>query len=495
MSTRRWISLAAACAALAQGEDLSLESALARLETGNHSLEAAKAKVATAVQTHKASYGNFLPVVKLEANATHMDRDIVMDLDGIRSGMISSEAQSAAYGAGYSAAATAAASGSSAAVQQATYTSVYNNVYSTLSSSLESGLPHFLDTMKKQDDWSVQLVAYQPLFHGGRILAAERIASARERAATADVEKQTGDMRRDFIRYYIQGALLRQSIGLRTKALETIARHCDQAKKIVDQGLADRAALLRAEMAMADARTALADDSMKLQSIAVTLQQMSASSEPVLPSDTLGPPPDLPGTPEAVAKSVAERNPLLKSLSAQQDVAHKAVSVKNADFMPEIGLFGTYEFNRESARLALQPIWVVGIKGQVTLFHGGGDYYQRSAALSTEREVAALRAEAASALDAQARRQSLSLRQAKIRWGNLAAQADLARENHRVTEARFSEGQATGLEVVDSWLAQQKTDLDRLASAGEAWTTLGEILWATGRTNEFASIWTTGGRK
>jgi outer membrane protein TolC len=495
MTGRRWFALAIMGATLARGEEISLETGLSRLETGNRALEAAKAKVVAATQTRKASYGNFLPVVKLQADATHLDRDIVMDFGEIRSGLIASEAQSAGYGAGYGAAASAGADGASPAAQQAMFNSVSGSVSKTLGSELETSLPPFQSTMKEQDDWSAQLVAYQPLFHGGRILAAERIAAAREKAATSDEEKQRGDLRRDFIKYYVQGSLLRQSIALRIGALESIEHHRDQARRILDQGMTDKATLLRAEMAMADAGTALADDSMKLQSIALTLQQMTASDEPVLPSDTLGAPPGLPGSEDSLERAVAERNPLLRSLSAQKDVAHKAVAVHDADFMPEIGLFGEYEFNRESAREALEPIWVVGVKGEITLFHGGVDYHQRAAALSTEREVSALRAEAASALEAQAKRQFLSLRQAKIRWGNLSAQSDLARENHRVTEARFAEGQATGMEVVDAWLAQEKTDLDRLAATGDAWTTLGEILWATGRTDEFGSIWTTGGRK
>ena len=44
------------------------------------------------------------------------------------------------------------------------------------------------------------------------------------------------------------------------------------------------------------------------------------------------------------------------------------------------------------------------------------------------------------------------------------------RENHRVTEARFAQGQATGLEVVDAWLATEKADLEKLSAAGEGWS-------------------------
>ena len=461
-------------------ETLPLDAALGRLESGNHSLEAARARIGTADEIHKSSLGNFLPVVKLQASAMHLDRDIVMDLDPIRAAILQLQSGDATRLQNLS---TTIQTGTGlTAAQQNAYQEGYYQ-------SLDAKLPHFLDTMSQRNDWGVELVAYQPLFHGGRILAGERVAAARRRAAGADLDKQKGDLRRDFIKHYVQGALLRQSIALRTRALETIQRHREQAWKAVDAGLADRAALLRADLAISEARTSLSDDSAKLESVAITLEQLSGGSESILPSDSLAPPPLLPGSADSLERSVALRNPLLHSLSAQQEVAHRAVAAKEADFLPEVGLFGKYEFNREAARSALQPIWVVGIKGEITLFHGGVDYHQRAAALSTEREVAAMRGEASSALEAQTKRQILALKQSRTKWENLSAQSDLARESHRVAESRFQQGQATGLEVVDAWLSQEKAELDRLSVAGDGWIALGEILWATGRTGEFSDIW------
>jgi len=496
------LTLIAGLAGIGQAQEaMTLSQALSRLEQGNNSLKASGAKVETAHEAHKASYGNFMPLVKVEASAFHLDREIDMDLNAIRSGMIemqtynmmqfkSSEMQSVIqkqYGALPSAYQTSE--------NLAKITSTVQSAYQTnVNQALQAELPSFSSTFAEQNDWEASVIAYQPLFHGGKILAAERITAARERAATADREKQKADLTRDFTRLYVQGTLLKQSISLRQQAITSITRHRDQAKKIVDVGMADRAALLRAEMALAEARTALSDDSAKLQSVRLTLAQMAGEDGSLDPLDSLPPPPRLSGTPDDHERQVAEHNPLLSSLSAQQDVAHKAVAVKSADFLPQIGLFGKYEFNRDAARSSLQPIWAVGIKGEMTLFHGGDDYHQRQAALSTEREVSALRAEAKSALGAQVRRQTLALEQARIRWENLDAQCQLSRENHRVTEARFAQGQATGLEVVDAWLATEKADLEKLSAAGEGWLGLNEILWAEGNTSEFVNIW-TGARK
>jgi len=461
-------------------QQLPLSAALERLESGSHALEASGARVETARQNHKASWGNFLPTVKLEADAVHLDREIEMNLNSLRTAMIQTEAATAYSSTYYS----MAGSGATPAVAQATA----QQVQSGLATKLDASLPAFSSTFAKQNDWGVDLVAYQPLFHGGKILAAERIASARERSATADLDKQKADLRRDFTKLYLQGALLRQSIALRIQAISSIERHRDQARKGMEQGMVDKASLLRAEMALADAHTQLSDDSAKLQSVALTLGQMSGGT-PIVPADTLTRPPAAPASAEELEKQMSTDNALLRSLSAQQDVAHKAVAVKTSDFLPQVGLFGKYQFNHEAARDALQPIWAVGIKGEITLFKGGNDWYSRAAAVSTEREVSALRAEARSALSAQISRQLLTLQQSRTRWDNLSAQIVLAHENHRVTEARFAQGQATGLEVVDAWLLMQKADLERLSAAAEGWMSLNEILWANGHTHDIETHW------
>ncbi|MEN9309701.1 MAG: outer membrane protein TolC [Fibrobacterota bacterium] len=476
-----------AATGIVHAEPMTLSVGLDRLESGNNGLKAQTQKLTTASDQHKATFANFLPVVKLDAGYMHLDRDIVLDLDPIRDAMVQLQTGDAVSLAKLD---YAMKNPASPTIPVASQLAVKN----AAASQLDAALPHFVKTSKEQDDWDASVTAYQPLFHGGRILAAERVAAARERAAGSDLDRQKNDLRRDFTKLYLQGALLRSSIALRNEAIDAIQHHRDRARTMVTQGMADRAALLRAEMALADARTSLSDDSAKLESISLTLAQMAGQDETIVPSDSLPPPAQTNFDIADIVTEIGKNSPLIRSLAAQQDVAHKAVAVKNADFLPEIGAFGKYELNQDAAKAALAPCWVVGVKGTITLFRGGADWYGRQAARSTEVELANLSKEAESALLAQAKRQVLTFRQSRTRFANLSAHAELARENHRVTGMRFEQGLATSLEVVDAWLSMQKADLDRLAAAGDAWISTQEILWASGRTSEFVNLW-NGARK
>lgn len=459
--------------------EMPLVEALARMESGNQSIKAGQARVESAEYGRKAARGNFMPVVKLELVAEHLDRDLVLDLDPIREAMLqlqSGDMVTQQMLSGHMQGAAPLTPAQQEAVRQGAY------------QQLDAAVPHFLDTVKAQNHWLGNVTVYQPLFHGGKILAASRIAESRTRVASQEQERRLADLRKDFSRLYIQASILRSSIRLREGALEAMESHRARAQTLVEQGMVDRTALLRAQMALADGRTALADDHMKLQSIAITLAQMANSPEPLYPADSVETLPMAPGSVQELSERLLRKHPLLATLQAQEQMAERAIAVRNADFLPEVGAFGKYELN-QSALSALEPNWVVGVKGSVTLFRGGGDVYQRESAKSTKREVQWMKGEAAQALEAQLRRQLLVLEQSRLRYQNLGAQEELARENHRFTLRRFEEGQGTGLEVVDAWLQLQKVQLEQLASAGEAWSALLEVMWACGMTVEFANAW------
>lgn len=473
---------------MAQAREISLAEGWSKVQTGNHALEASRSRSEHARATRMAALGGYLPVVRLEASANHMDRDIVLDLDPIRDALIELESrdQASLYVLQQSMNAHATG-GTLTPAQQAAMSA---GAKTQAQAALDAGLPHFVETVKEQDHWTAAISAYQPLFHGGKIVNINRAAAAKNRAAASDTTRQIADLKRDYAKYYVQGAVLRRSIALRLEALVAIGRHRDRAKSLVDQGMADRSALLRADLAVAEATTALADDSAKLATLQIALAQLSGSNEPQLPSDRLPAPP----APPATLEPATSAHPLIASIEANRQAASSASLAKAGEFLPEIGAFGKYELHRQALSV-LDPYWVVGVRGTWTLFRGGSDAMAWKAARMQEAEAAAMKDEASSLLELQQRRQFLSWTQARGKWERMASQEALATENHRVAELRFQQGQGTSLDVVDAWLSMEKASLERLAAAGEAWSAALETQWASGRVDGFATMWNEGGAR
>ena len=481
MSNSRWILLATAGLTVSvKAVEIGLAEGWNLVRQGNHALEASRSRGDAAREARAATAGAWFPVVRLEASANHMDRDLVMDLDPIRAAMIELQSRDAASLAALQ---TSLGGGTLTPQQRAA-------VQAQAQGALDAALPRFRQTIKDQDHWTASVNVYQPLFHGGKILAANRQAAARRRAADADTTRLAADVRRDFARLYVQGALLRRSLSLREEALVSIARHVERADRMVEQGMADRSAALRARLAWTEATTALADDSARLATLELALAQIAGSEVPLRPTDALPPPPDL------IDRDSSEpsAHPMLAALHAQRQAASGAVRAKAGEFAPEVGAFGRWELHREALSV-LDPHWVVGVRGTWTVFRGGADAHAWKAARAQEAELAAMEREAASLVDLQDSRQFLSWRQASARWKRLQAQEDLAAENHRVAESRFRQGQGTSLEVVDAWLSLEKASLERLSASGDAWIAALETFWSRGQVERFAKLWNDGGAR
>lgn len=475
-----FLIVATLLSASGQAAEMSLSEGWRMVGTSNEALAASRARAQAAREARLANLGAWMPVVKLEASANQLDRDLVMDLDPIRSAMIELQARDQVSLASLQ----AALKGSSLTpAQQA-------GLKDQAVAGMDAALPHFQTTIKEQTHWTAAVSAYQPLFHGGKILQANRQATARQRAAAADTARQLADLQRDFGRLYLQAVVLRRSLALRQEALAAIENHRERAARLVEQGMADRSAQLRADLAAAEAANALADDSAKLSTLGLALAQIAGSPRSISPSESL---PDPPAPPDLSEPDVAG-HPLLGALAAQREAAGANSRSRAGEFLPEIGAFGRYELHRQ-ALSALDPHWIVGVRGSWTLFRGGTDWRAWRAARAQELEAAAMEREARGLLGVQNSRQILTWRQARTKWGRMASQEALARENHRVAQLRFQQGQGTSLDVVDAWLSLEKATLERLAAAGEAWNAALETAWSEGRVEEFATLWNTRGAR
>jgi outer membrane protein TolC len=153
-----------ACAArlpAAEPPPLSFPEALAAARGGNESLLAARAEVRQREEEKKAAKGLYFPTVSFVPLYTHLNDDILLDLNPIRD--------------------------------------VILKLHPQVPPAL---VPPFEDTLFKQDMLRLPLTARWPLFTGGRIRAANRAAEARTRDAEAQTRQAEEGVLRSLVRAY-----------------------------------------------------------------------------------------------------------------------------------------------------------------------------------------------------------------------------------------------------------------------------------------------------
>lgn len=474
------ISFTAIIAQLSVANSISkLSDGLQLLAQNNLSIQAQKHQQTAAQYDIKSSRALFFPQIKIELNANHLDRDLTLDLDGIRTTILTLQAQNAGNFASINNALLGNDPLTAAQLAQTQQTAY---------GQYDQALPHFVDTIKTQNHWLGQIVAYQPIYHGGKIFAAHQIAKAKHQGIVAESLQKSQALQKEYIRYYIQLLLLNKSIPLRKDVLNLLNTHLQNLSKLQNEGIIDRTGKLKVEISISEANIQLADDISKVQTLQLLLQQMTQNSSDISPIENLNQLPNIQIIEQSSTVQNSDQHPILMQLAAKKSQAENYRKVQLSNALPEIGAFGKLELN-QNALSALEPNWVVGIKASMMLFKGGANYYNYQSARATEQQVNALTAEAIDAINTHKRRTILLIQQANLKQEQLQTRIALAKEQQRIITSRFEQGLATNSEVLEAHLAYEKAQLENMNLIAEAWLALLEYSAISGDLNLFTQSW------
>ena len=461
-------------------QSLSLEDAIKTAKARNEKIKQYAERVEQKKADDKVALGNFLPSLRLQANYNHLNDPLEIDLDPIRQAIIQIQAGNQTEFANiYS-----ILQGNSAltAEQRAA-------LYAQYGAQLGQLIPPFREILKNQDYRVASLVLVQPLFLGGRLIAAKKFAAADQRAAEAELTKTENEVIQETVNNYLAVALLNQVVDVRRQVLEGMKQHRDQARKLFDEGLIARYHFLRAEVAVADAERNLFDDSNRRDLALIALKQtlgldhnaaisVSDSLAYGSLSDTLS---------QFLAKAQTSQ-PLLELLREKKQAANQKFNAERAEFLPQLSAFGKYEMIPEDLS-ALEPRWVVGLQMNMTILEGGKRYHRLESARHLQKEVDYLQAYTKRQIDLWVEKSYREMRNAEERYLKLKANVELAQENLRQGEKRFETGLGTSLEVVDARLELEKNLLERLSSLREYYRALTDLFVAAGQPQQIIEVW------
>jgi len=460
---------------------LTLKQAIEQAKQNNEKIKQYNEKLEQKTADDHAAWGNFLPSVELEGNYYHLNGPLSIDLDGIRDVIMNLQASNQTEFAnigqilqGYP---------ELTDEQRAYY-------YSQFYSGLDSLIPHFEETFKDQDYQTLTITATQPIFFGGKIMAAKKYAAAEKRAAAAELVKTQNEIIRETVGDYLGVVLMNQLVNLRFNVKEAMDKHHEQAQKLINEGLIAKYHLLRAEVAVADAERNLFDDLNRRELAALVLAHDMAvdSLDPITLTDSLTykqVPYDLP-----YYQSLAmENQQILRMIREKRVAANQNYNVERSEFMPHLAAFGQYEVFTEDLS-SLEPEWVVGLNFQLTLFNGGQRYHKLQSAKHLQKEVDYIQASAERQVKLWVDKSYREMRNAEERYLKTSANIALAEENLRQAEKRFEVGIGTSIEIVDAELELEKNKIESLQSLYAYYTSYAELTLATGTPEMMIKFWT-----
>jgi outer membrane protein TolC len=418
--------------------------------------------------------GSFLPSVTLTGGYTYMKSPLVIDLDPIRSALLKMESVNQVDFASIS-----SQMQGGPAISDPTSV-VYQGAFQQAYSSLDQQIPHFVDTLKKQQYPSAELTAIVPLFTGGRIIAATRAARADRKAADYDLQKISNDVVLETTNNYLAAALLSKVVEVRQDVVAGMLHHCDNAQKLADQGLIAKYHLLRAKVAVSEAQQALFDDRSRLEMaiLALAKSMNSKIAAPVVLADTLAFRP-MPDSVDSFVAAANKSQPLYGFLREKRKQAHQKAMADRGAMLPQVVAYGKAELFQDYLS-ALEPPWIVGVNVSVPLFSGGKNIASVQSSMHLEKEVDMLDSAAHHDITLLINKTYHDMRTAQERYRNLEQNQALAAENLRQCQSRFDNGYGTSLEVIDAQLVVEKNKIDRLVSLYDYSKSITELYVAEG---------------
>lgn len=319
-----------------------------------------------------------------------------------------------------------------------------------------------------------------PVFTGGRIQAGIDAAQASLAASRATFDGISAEMQSLLVQRYFAQVLAAQAYSVRATTAQTLGEHLNRAQRLQEEGQVARTEVLRARVALSEARADLESARHNLRLAESALAALLASPETFELSSSLPEPPILPPL-QPLIDEAREFNPALRAAREQQQRAEAGVRAARGEQLPTVALFAEhalYDYNLD----LLSSDWVVGVRMQWTLFGGGSSRHRTTAARMQADEVAYRLAHGTRDVELLLRQQHSQLADALSRLEAYADMRELAEESLRAQQRAFEAGVASSLDVVDAELAVQRVALGMLSARYDSLLAATRLYEAAGQT-------------
>ena len=426
------------------------------------------------------AWGNFLPKINLTGSYTHLNDPLEIDLSPIRDVILNLQAKN-----------------------QTEFANVYTllqgkpqltdlqrgSLFQGYYNQLNNAIPAFSETFKKQNYWTASITGVQPIFMGGKLLAAKNYSADEKQSSDFELQKTKNEIIEEVVNNYLTVILLKEIILAREKVLEGMKSHEQKAGKLLKEGLIANYNYLRAKVAVADAERNLFDEKNKLELAILNFKTTLGTPEnyPVQVNDSLTFVDGLDSV-DIYQNSTKQSQPVLKILDLKRDEANLKYKMEFSKLLPQIAAFGKYEMLPQYLS-SLEPRWTIGIQASLNIFNGFQDYLNLQSASHLEKEINYLRSDTQNKLELLVNKNYKDAANAENRYLKLKETISLAEENLRLNNKRFETGLGTSLEVIDASLVLEKDLIESKLSLFEYYQKLTALYTTAGIPLEIITIW------
>ncbi len=456
------------------GQTLSLDSCRALALRNNKSLGVARLRQDMATYTTKAARTKYLPKIDVLGGYEYTSREISL-LNNTQKNALGSIGTTIGGQMG-----SDISSVLGNLVQQGIFTqdqatqigSVLNKAGTSLGSALNQAGQKIVDAFRTdtRNIFVGSVTLRQPIYMGGSIIAANKIAKIGEEMASNGTDATTQNILYNIDQTYWLVVSLRHKQKLANQFLELVRKFSDDVHKMIDQGVATKADGLRVDVKVNEAEMTVTQAENGL-----SLARMLLCQQCGIPLDT-----NITLTDEdascitnqyteqpADIGIALENRPEIKLLQNLVDVSRQSTKIIRAAYLPQVALTGGYLFSNPNVYNGYQNkfsgVWNVGVAVRIPLWNWfEGEYKVKSSKIATSIANLEL-TDAQEKMQLQIQQNAFKIKEAKRRLIMSQKNVENANENLRCANLGFKEGVLQTTEVMEAqtaWLSAQTQKID-----------------------------------
>ena len=318
--------------------------------------------------------------------------------------------------------------------------------------------------------WAGSIVAVQPVFMGGSIVALNKMATLAERMAD-----NSADARRQSVIYnvdqtYWQVVSLKHKKRLAESYLAVVKKLDADVQKMIGEGVATRSDGLSVSVKVNEAEMAVQKVNDGLVLSKMLLCQMIGipmSEEIVLVEEDKEDLGVVTLTPQLNVEQAIENRPELKLLENSVGISKQVANVMLATNLPQVALMGGYAVSNPSLQNGFEKkfrgFWNVGVLVRIPLWNWGDGWYKVRAAKSSTAIAKLELEEAREKIELQVNQTTFKVEEANKRLLMAEASVKKADENLHMANVGFREGVVTPTTVMEAqtaWLQAKSQKID-----------------------------------
>lgn len=312
------------------------------------------------------------------------------------------------------------------------------------------------------DNFQARLSLQQVVYDAGKIRGYVGQAKLGEEVAQKDVERTKQELIFRVVKAYTLHLLARSGQQVAEDAVKTAAAAQVRADSMFHSGMIVESDKLAAQVFRSRMEETLlqARNQVALSKAALNFELGLPVDAPTeVSSDLTEAQFDAPAQASLLQQALEQRPDYLQTL-LMKDIAQKGVTVARSEFLPQVGLFGSWESDTQTFSQRGGNNWIIGAQLHINLFHGRGDQARLEEAKAILERSASMNVFMGSAVKLQVKQASLDLETSRQRIEVTQSATGQAEESLRITQNRYGAGLTT---ITD--LLRAQTDLTQARTA------------------------------